>query len=98
MTKLQNLLNALLPVSNALELIELPDGKCKIGRVSPMTNTLNWMTLAVSRSQIVAYCDGSDARLIQEIFPNLSKSEREFIKTGYTDADWAAMSKGEDED
>ena len=30
-------------------------------------------------------------RLVQEIFPQLSDVEREFLKTGYTASDWRVI-------
>ena len=39
-----------------------------------------------------------ERRLIQDIFPNLSEDEREFIMTGYTPQDWKKMEEAfEDE-
>jgi hypothetical protein len=37
-------------------------------------------------------------RLIQQIFPNLTSAEREFIKTGYTQEDWDAIFGGLDDE
>jgi hypothetical protein len=39
-----------------------------------------------------------ERRLIQDIFPNLTQDEREFIMTGYTPQDWKKMEEAfEDE-
>ena len=32
--------------------------------------------------------------LVQDLMPNLTPSEREFIMTGMTDEDWAGMTEG----
>jgi len=35
-----------------------------------------------------------ELRLIQQIFPNLTAAQREFVKTGYTQEDWDQMFAG----
>ena len=37
------------------------------------------------------FTSGKSDRLIQDIFPNISSQEREFILTGYTHEDWEFM-------
>ena len=44
------------------------------------------MDLNVTQEQIDKYAGGG--YLIQDIFPNLTPGEREFIKTGVTDEEW----------
>ena len=44
------------------------------------------MELDVTQEQLDKYYAGGI--LLQEAFPNLSPSEREFIKTGVTDQEW----------
>jgi hypothetical protein len=61
----------------------------KITRVSPMTQQPTTMELDVTEDQMQRF--NNREGLIQDIFPNLSASEREFIKTGYTQADWDKM-------
>lgn len=53
----------------------------KISRLCPLCGTINTYDLNVTERQLNAYENRFD--LIQNIFPNLSASEREFIKTGY---------------
>lgn len=57
----------------------------KIQRISPLTGKLNTMELSISEADCQKYLGGG---LIQNCFPYLSKSEREFIQSGYTQEDW----------
>lgn len=61
----------------------------QIIRKSPRTGRLNSMDLDITLEQLQRYEDGKG--YIQDIFPNLSASEREFIKTGYTEEDWLTI-------
>jgi hypothetical protein len=61
-----------------------------ITRTSPLTGKTNIMDLAVTQAQLNELAS-NNRRLIQQIFPNLTQSEREFIKTGYTQEDWDTM-------
>jgi hypothetical protein len=47
------------------------------------------MNLPVTAQQLQAYQQGR--LLLQDAFPQLSPSQREFIKTGYTAEDWNTM-------
>ena len=60
-----------------------------IVRKSPITGVTISREIAVSREQMRDWEKG--AYLIQEAMPNLSASEREFIKTGMTDEDWDTL-------
>ena len=62
-------------------------------RVSPLTGITNTMYMDISDDQIEEWNDTNRTRLIQDIFPNLTEEEREFIMTGYTVADWKEMEK-----
>lgn len=66
----------------------------EILRKSPLTGNLNVMDLPVTEEQMRRF----EARqgYIQDIFPDLTPSQREFIKTGYTDEDWQAIFGPED--
>jgi hypothetical protein len=57
-------------------------------RISPFTGKLNQMDLPVTEDQVNKYNNGA---LIQDAFPNLNASQREFLKTGLTDDDWDNM-------
>lgn len=56
-----------------------------VQRKSPLTGKINTKTFLVADTDLVHYEHGG---LIQECFPYLSNSDREFIMTGYTDEDW----------
>jgi hypothetical protein len=57
-----------------------------IGKISSLTGVLNTMDLNVSDEQLDKYNRGES--LIQNIFPNLSSEEREFLKSGITPQEW----------
>ena len=69
----------------------------QVFRKSPFTGETNSMVLNVTQAQIDEL-DSPNRRLIQQIFPNLTPAEREFIKTGYTQADWDKIFGGLDEE
>lgn len=63
-----------------------------IERRSPLTGKVNSMELDVTQAQMDEMgLPGSQRRYVQDIFPNLTAEQREFIKTGYTPEDWNAM-------
>lgn len=69
-----------------------------IERRSPLTGKVNTMDLPVTQAQLDEMAlPGPQRRYVQDIFPDLTNDEREFIKTGYTPEDWAAMFPEEDE-
>lgn len=69
-----------------------------ITRRSPYTGLYNEMDLDITQEQMNRFDLPRDRREpIQDIFPNLTPSEREFLLTGYTDSDWKALF-GSDED
>lgn len=53
---------------------------------SQLTGMLHTMTLDVTDEQIEKYKNGEG--LIQDIFPNLTPDEREFIHSGITPEEW----------
>ena len=57
----------------------------KITRTSPLTGKTVTKEIYVTSAQIVSWERGE---LVQNAFPNSTPSEREFIKSGYTDSDW----------
>jgi hypothetical protein len=61
----------------------------KITRTNPFTGEENTMDLAVTYEQVEAYFEGK--LLVQDAFPQLTAGEREFIKTGITEASWDEM-------
>ena len=60
--------------------------KLELVRASDFTGEVNSMILNVTEKQIDDYFN--DKGYIQTIFPDLSASEREFIKTGCTPDEW----------
>lgn len=67
----------------------------QVTRTSPLTGKSNTMELDVTVEQLNEM--HHHTRLIQHIFPNLSASEREFIKTGYTQEDWDNIFAGSED-
>ena len=63
-----------------------------IQRISPRTGNMNEMDLDVTQAQLDELeLPGPQRRLVQDIFPNLTPAQREFIKTGLTQEDWDAI-------
>jgi len=60
----------------------------KLTRTSPVSGKKNTLDLDVTREQITDWEKGS---LIQDAMPNLTPDEREFVKTGITNEDWAEL-------
>ena len=57
-----------------------------IAKTSSLTSRTHEMEIDVSEKQITLWMEGA---LIQDVMPNLSPDEREFIMTGITPAEWA---------
>ena len=62
----------------------------QITRKSFMTGITRTVDLNVTKQQLDNYENGL---LLQNAFPNLSPSEREFIKSGITDGEWESLSE-----
>ncbi len=58
----------------------------EIARKSQYSGEWNVMELDITQEQLDAYEDGEGR--IQDIFPNLSPDEREFLMTGITPEEW----------
>jgi hypothetical protein len=58
-------------------------------RRSPISKKINSMHLEISEHQWTRYLQGNG--LIQDIFPNLTADEREFIKSGITNEEWKIL-------
>jgi len=58
----------------------------KVTRISAFTGNTNTMDLNVTADQMECFSKGDV--LIQQVFPNLNSSEREFIKSGVTPEEW----------
>ena len=61
-----------------------------IYRRSLISGKTNTMDLPVTLEQIEQWRGGS---LIQDVFPDLTREEREFIKTGITPNEWKQVDK-----
>lgn len=58
----------------------------KITMQSPLSGEYHTMELPVTQEQLEVWKSGGG--LIQEVFPELTSDEREFLKTGLTPEDW----------
>ena len=58
-----------------------------VGKKSQLSGKSHEMEIDVSEKQITLWMEGA---LIQDVMPNLSPDEREFIMTGITPDEWAA--------
>ena len=56
-----------------------------ISRVSPFTGKVNTMDLPITEEQIARWKGGAYA---QDVWPDLTPSQREFLISGCTDEDW----------
>jgi hypothetical protein len=61
----------------------------KITKISSLTGIEHTMEIDCTNQQLSEYYNGW--RKIQDIFPDLSADEREFIKTGITKNEWDFM-------
>lgn len=59
----------------------------RILRTSRLTGNTSAMNIDITQAQLDAWVDGS---LIQNVMPNISADEREFIMTGITPDEWDA--------
>lgn len=57
----------------------------KITKKSTLTGNVSSMELDITIDQIAQWQGG---KLIQNVFPNLSMDEREFLMSGITKAEW----------
>lgn len=60
----------------------------KVTRRSLISKQLHTMELPVTPLQLKTYYEGGAS--IQDLFPDLTPEQREFIKTGITPEEWAA--------
>lgn len=60
-----------------------------ITRISPWSGKSNSRDLPVTQEQMDRFARRET--VIQNIFPNLSAGDREFILSGYTEDDWDEM-------
>tara|TARA_B100000497_G_C7248830_1_gene178920 strand:- start:225 stop:431 length:207 start_codon:yes stop_codon:yes gene_type:complete len=60
----------------------------KITRKSPISGNVNTLDLNITEEQVSDWMGGT---LVQNAFPQLTPSEREFIVTGILDSEWNDM-------
>lgn len=75
-----------------------PSGGSYMSRTSLFSGQLNRMDLPVSPDKLVRFLQGEIPGLIQNVFPELSADQREFVLTGYTPEDWQRMFPPEEEE
>ena len=61
----------------------------QVTRRSPRTGENNTREIECTPEQVARWNAGGE--LIQNVFPDLSPEDREFILTGYTPEDWDAI-------
>ena len=67
----------------------------QITKTSMISGIKRTLELDITPEQIDRYQNGA---LLQDAFPNLSKADREFLKTGITDEEWQATFPPEEDD
>lgn len=70
----------------------------QVRRKSQFTGQWHTMEMDVTFDQLQRINTPGRTELIQAIVPHLSPSEREFLISGVTDAEWASMGWHEDDD
>lgn len=68
----------------------------RVTRQSRFTGQWNIREIDITEEQLAQVDDPHRTTLIQRIVPDLTSSEREFLMTGMTDAEWASMGWGEE--
>ena len=58
----------------------------EVTRTSILTGKTNTISLPVTQEQLDLYENSKE--LIQNVMPNLTNEEREFVKTGITEYEW----------
>ena len=64
----------------------------KLTRQSLVSGVVRTRELPVTEDQMKAWTNGA---LIQNAFPNLTESDREWIKSGITDDEWTGRFRGD---
>jgi hypothetical protein len=59
-----------------------------VTRKSMVSGVVRTIDLPITEEQVNNYSNGM---LLQDAFPNLSKSDREFYKSGITDEEWQSI-------
>lgn len=85
---LDNLLGVDAPGGGHRVYVGTTPNTCEVHRESPVSREWNIMILGIPAMRVEKYYLGLEKGLIQDIFPELSSGEREFILTGMTSEDW----------
>ena len=56
-----------------------------VTKQSPISGKINSMELPITEAQLMAHKNGE---LVQNVFPTLSKEEREFLVSGISPKEW----------
>ena len=65
----------------------------EVNLVSMLTGYINTMSLNTTQDKLDLFLNTKDRPLIQDLFPELSTDEREFLQTGTTPEEWADQIK-----
>lgn len=68
----------------------------KVTRQSRLTKKFHTLEIDVTLDQLIKIDDPYRRELIQNIVPHLSASDREFLMTGITDAEWDMIKEPDD--
>ena len=68
----------------------------KVTRQSRLTKQWHTLDIDVTLDQLIKIDNPYRRELIQHIVPHLTPSEREFLITGITDAEWDAIKEPDD--
>jgi hypothetical protein len=68
----------------------------KVTRQSRLTKQWHTLDIAVTHDELTKIDDPYRRELIQHIVPHLNPSEREFLMTGITDAEWDMIKEPDD--
>jgi len=67
----------------------------KITKVSVITGELHTMDLPITHDQLLLWHSGE---FIQNVFPDLTPSQREFLMTGITEEEWQKYMTDDEEE
>jgi hypothetical protein len=74
-----------------LETLEHSDNETKVIAQSIFSGNISEMVIPLSLREFTASINKSKTELLQRAFPTLNSTQREFIKTGATQAEWDKM-------
>lgn len=64
----------------------------EVTRISPLTGKPNTINIPITEDEYkAALAKYRRGGLIQDVFPTLTKDQREFVKTGLTAEDWKVL-------